>query len=198
MHVQHGYCRTGARSPPKSPAAAPRPCPRRVLHSPVPARATAGQSVSPEPFPAGPEFSCSLFGYKEQRRAGPGGGGGVPGGEAGGAARPAVPARSAAPGAGPRSVAPPARSSGPGGAERGRTTGGGRRSWSCGWGLSPRQPQALQLPWSCSGCCWLPLCSRSCPVSTPGTDPGGGKAGCRPAGMQRLSSAELAAVLGGM
>lgn len=99
------------------------------------------------------------------------------------------------PGAGTRSVARPGRSSGPGGAERGCTTGEGAprqpRPRGPRWaaqlelrvGAEPWRPQALQLPWSCSGCCWLPLCSRSCPVSTPGTNPGGGKAGCHPAWM---------------
>lgn len=219
MHVQHGYCGTGVHPASKSPAAKSQPCPG-VLRSPVPTPATAGQSVCPgrsrslllrsslvvsSSLPAAP---CWAGGCSR----GAGGGGGVPGSEV---RRCRTPGSSrtgrSIPGAGTRSVARPGKRSGPGGAERGRTTGGGaprqlqprspgggRRSWSCGWGLSPWQLHALQPPWSCSGCCWLLLCSRSCPVSTPGTAPGGGKVGCHPAWMQRLSTAELAAVLGGM
>ena len=32
------------------------------------------------------------------------------------------------------------------------------------------EPSAARLLWRCPGCCWLPLCSSSCPVSTPGRD----------------------------
>lgn len=133
MEVQHGYCRTGAHPSLKSPAVATPPCPR---HPPFP-RAHRGAERVPRalPFPAGSEFSCSLFcSYKEPAPCWAGRRCGCPADSAGGAARPEVPARSAAPpGAGPRSVAPPGRSSGPGRVEQGRTTGGGApqpRRWA--------------------------------------------------------------------
>ncbi|XP_015478474.2 pre T-cell antigen receptor alpha [Parus major] len=193
---------------PLSPQQLPPPSFPGVLRSPLPAPSTAGQSVCPgssrtlraqsSSSPAG----SAVLGRGCSRGWAGGRLWGCPRGR--GAEGPAPSGRDSLCGATGKEQRPRR-----GGAEPNQRRGSAvpapapqPRRWAAQLelrlGAEPWQPHPLQLPWSCSKCCWLPFCSRSCLVSTPRTDPGGGKAGCHPVWMQRLSSAEVAAVLGGM